>query len=76
MARTNQPNLVLRVACDEDSTRTWALDPEGRDSFRIVVQCRREELAPSHKAHSWPRYFGAIAHATLWVVAFLRTGHP
>lgn len=41
MAETNKPELNLYVAGQEDST--WAVDPPpGRDSFRIVVHCRRD----------------------------------
>jgi hypothetical protein len=74
MAQTNKPDLVLRVACQEDSTRTWALDPQRRDSFRIVVRCRRAQGA-SAKPRSWFSYFGAIAQAVLPVFALWRTGH-
>lgn len=74
MAQTNKLDLVLSVAGQEDSTRTWVLDPQGRDSFRIVVRCRRAPRA-SAQPHSWFSYFGAIAQAVLPVFALWRTGH-
>jgi hypothetical protein len=51
-----------------------ALDPQRRDSFRIVVRCRRAQGA-SAKPRSWFSYFGAIAQAVLPVFALWRTGH-
>jgi hypothetical protein len=69
MAQTNKPDLVLSVACQEEAIRTWVLDPKGRNSFRIVVRCRRAPGAPSPKPRSWFSYFGAIAQAVLPVFA-------
>jgi hypothetical protein len=64
MAQTNKPELVLCVAGQEDSSRTWVPDPQGRDSFRIVVRCRRGQGA-SPKPRSWFSYFSAIVQ---WIV--------
>jgi hypothetical protein len=72
MAQTNNPDLVLAVPCQEDRTGTWVLDPEGRNSFRIVVRCRRAQGAPLPKPRSWSSYFGAIAQAVLPVFALSR----
>jgi len=66
MPQTNNPDLVLAVPCQEDRTG-WVLDPEGRNSFRIVVRCRRAQGALSPKPRSWFSYFGAIAQAVLSV---------
>ena len=66
MAQTNNPDLVLAVPCQEERTG-WVLDPEGRNSFRIVVRCRRAQGALSPKPRSWFSYFGAIAQAVLSV---------
>jgi|HubBroStandDraft_6_1064221.scaffolds.fasta_scaffold3402732_1 hypothetical protein len=65
MTQTKNSDLVLAVPCQEDRSGTWALEPEGRDSFRIVVRCRRAQGAPSPKPRSWFCYFGAIAQAVL-----------
>ena len=75
MAPTNNPDLVLSVACQEEGTRTWVLDPEGRNSFRIVVRCRRAPGVRSPQPRSWFSYFGAIVQAVLPVFALWRTGH-
>ena len=74
MAQTNKPELVLCVAGQEDTSRTWVLDPQGRDSFRIVVRCRRG-LGASPKPRSWFSYFSAIVQAMLPEFAISRTGH-
>jgi hypothetical protein len=73
MAQTKNSDLVLSVACQEEATRTWVLEPKGRNSFRIVVRCRKA-LGPHRKACSWFSYFGAIVQAMLPVFAPWRTG--
>ena len=66
MTQTNKPELDLYVASHEDCTHTWVLDPPpGRNSFRIVVHCRRAQHVPLPKPHSRSGYFGAIAHLLL-----------
>jgi hypothetical protein len=75
MAQINNPDLVLSVACQEEGAHTWVLDPRGRNSFRIVLRCRRAQGTPSPQPRSWFSYFGAIAQAVLPVFALWRTGH-
>jgi hypothetical protein len=76
MAKMNKPELNLYVGCQEDCTHTWALDPQpGRNSFRIVVHCRRAQVTPSHKPPSSSSYFGAIAQLVLPIFTSWRTGH-
>jgi hypothetical protein len=74
MAQTNKPELVLHLAGPEESTRTWVLDPRGRDSFRIVVRSRRAQ-GPSPNPRSWFSHFGAIVQAVLPALALWWTGH-
>ena len=71
MAQTKNPDLVLSVACQEKATRTWVLEPKGRNSFRIVVRCRRA-LDPYRNPRSWFSYFRAIIKAMLPVFALWR----
>lgn len=62
MTQTSKRDLTLYVGCQEDCTHTWALDPPpGRNSFRIVVHCRRAQNGASPKPRSWSSYFDAIA---------------
>lgn len=70
MAHTSKPDLVLRVACEDDSPRTWALGPQGRDTFRIVIRC--EDTPGAASRHS-SRFFRAIAHGLLSSFALWRT---
>jgi hypothetical protein len=74
MAQINKPELVLCVAGQGEGTRTWVLDPQGRDRFRIVVHSQRARGA-SPKPRSWFRYFGAIAQGVLPLFALWRRGH-
>jgi hypothetical protein len=74
MAQTKNSDLVLSVACQEEATRTWVLEPKGRNSFRIVVRCRRA-LGPYRKPSSRLSYFGAIVRAMLPLFALWRRGH-
>jgi hypothetical protein len=72
----NKADIVLCVSCPDDKTREWILNsPQGRDTFRIVVRCRREEIATSPKAHLWSHYFSALVRAALTAFALLRIGH-
>jgi hypothetical protein len=76
MAQTNDRDLNLYPAGQEDSTYTWVLDPPpGRNSFRFVVHSLRPLHVPSPKAHSWSSYFGVISHIVLTMLAFCRTRH-
>jgi hypothetical protein len=46
MTKTSKPDLTLIVRTKTNAWRTWALDPQGRDTFRIIVVCVPEnELA-------------------------------
>jgi hypothetical protein len=73
MTQTHKPDLVLSAAGHDDTTRTWVLDPQGRDSFRIVVRCRRAQPAPTPpKPHSWFGYCAALVQPLLPVLAFWR----
>jgi hypothetical protein len=74
MAQTNTPDLVLSVACHGD-TRTWTLDPQGRDSFRIVVCCHEVERIVTPKPRPSFSLLSAIAHAVLPLFALWRVGH-
>ena len=64
MAR--KPDLVLDADCPE--SRTWVLDsPKGRHSFRITVQCKKKQAAPTRQSLSG--YFRVLAHAALPLLA-------
>ena len=39
MPKTTKPDLTLVVRSKTNTRYTWTLNPEGRDSFRIVVVC-------------------------------------
>ena len=41
MEQGNTPDLVLCVPCKDDGSETWVLNPQERDSFRIVVRCEQ-----------------------------------
>jgi hypothetical protein len=38
-------NLVLVVPSQGSSSRPWVLEPEGRNTFKIVVVCRPKNQA-------------------------------
>ena len=40
MKNSHPPNLVLVVPSQTSKSRTWVLEPEGRNTFKIVVVCR------------------------------------
>jgi len=46
MKNSHPPNLVLVVPSRTSNPRTWVLEPEGRNTFKIVVVC-----APENRAH-------------------------
>ncbi len=39
MRNQHPPNLTLVVASDTSRERTWVLEPQGRETFKIVVIC-------------------------------------
>ena len=39
MRSSNLPELVLVVPSQVAKTRTWVLEPQGRNTFKIVVVC-------------------------------------
>ena len=39
MKKSHPPNLLLVVSSQTSNPRTWVLEPEGRNTFRIVVVC-------------------------------------
>lgn len=39
MKNSNRPDLVLVVPSQASSPRTWILEPQGRNTFKIVVVC-------------------------------------
>lgn len=65
MPPTDKPDLVISTTCREDITRTWALDPHGRQSFRIVVKCKEVKAAcgPKSLAHPLFSLFSAFIRA-------------
>jgi hypothetical protein len=70
MAAPPKPDLVFHVACGEDSSRMWVLDPQGRDSFRIIVRSQEAKTAAFRKSRSWFGHFLAAARAILAMFAF------
>jgi hypothetical protein len=45
MKNSHPPNLVLVVPGGTSKPRTWVLEPEGRNTFKIVVVCRAKTRA-------------------------------
>jgi len=39
MKNSHPPNLVLVVPSRTSNPRTWVLEPQGRNTFKIVVVC-------------------------------------
>jgi hypothetical protein len=39
MPKAKKPDLTLVVHTNAQGKRTWILDPQGRNTFRIVVVC-------------------------------------
>src|ERR1700730_5832903 len=44
MKNSNPPNLTLVVQSNASSPRTWILEPQGRNTFKIVVICCPNKL--------------------------------
>ena len=65
MARSNKADLDLWVPGQEGHTYSWALNPPpGRDSFRIVVHCRKAPAAHSSKPRPRSNYIRGLALET------------
>ena len=54
MKNSHPPNLVLVVPSRTSNPRTWVLEPQGRNTFKIVVHSRESGAADSVAfADSW-----------------------
>jgi hypothetical protein len=40
MNSSHQPDLTLVVPSNSSQERTWVLEPQGRNTFKIIVVCR------------------------------------
>jgi hypothetical protein len=48
MRNSNPPDLVLVVQSQALKPRTWVLEPQGRNTFKIVVVCcPKDRLEPA-----------------------------
>ena len=45
MTNSGKPVLTLFVAAKSEKKLSWTLDPQGRDTFRIVIVCGNERSA-------------------------------
>jgi len=43
MVDNNVPDLWLMVQSTDRTAKTWVLEPQGRNTFRIVVICTSKE---------------------------------
>ena len=39
MTNSSKPVLTLFVSAKDENKPSWTLDPQGRDTFRIVIVC-------------------------------------
>jgi|HubBroStandDraft_6_1064221.scaffolds.fasta_scaffold4010126_1 hypothetical protein len=44
MTNSSEPVLTLFVSAKSETKSSWTLDPQGRDSFRIVIVCGSAEI--------------------------------
>ena len=72
MPPSDNRDLVLSASCGASQAHTWVLDPQGRNSFRIVVRCRPDEVAAPAKSPS-PSLFAAIVHGLVSILGLWRT---
>jgi hypothetical protein len=43
MTNSQKPILTLFVTANSENKSSWTLDPQGRDTFRIVIVCSSEQ---------------------------------
>jgi hypothetical protein len=57
MRHSNRPDLVLVVPSQTSSPCTWILEPQGRNTFTIVVVCRPKNRLEQVPQGSKPYFF-------------------
>jgi hypothetical protein len=66
MTQASQHDLILQVPGQDESTRTWVVNPpQGRNSFRIVVRSRGSQRALTQTSRPWQSFLWAIANMLL-----------
>ena len=47
MTNSSKPVLTIFVSAKSKANSSWTLDPQGRDTFRIVIVCGSEQGSES-----------------------------